>query len=92
MAHQPRHLTDSVSHSVLERFKSASSIKNGVGGVHANANRKNVSTLSFQYAKISTPMNHHTIRHSKKNMGVKNIESTGDIDMDRRPMCRYYVK
>ena len=92
MAHQPRHLTDSVSHSTFERFKSANSIKNGGRGVYANSNRKNMSTLSFQYAKISTPMNQNVVRPSKKGMGFKNAESTGDIDMDRRPMCRYYVK
>lgn len=68
-----------------ERYKNAHSLKNGGRGVTSRTSRKNVSTLAIGHGKAGNAQ-------SRGKVSMKNIESTGDIDIDRKPSRRLYVQ
>lgn len=69
----------------FDRYKKNHSLKNGGRGVCPRTYRKNMSTLAIAHGKPSD------MKVSGK-VSMKNVESTGDFDIDRKPSKKLYVQ
>lgn len=75
----------SVGH--FDRYKKKNSVVRGGRGVSSQTDRKNQTTLVFGKLTRYDPLLAPNYRPS-----MKNIESTGDFDIDRRPHCKQFSK